>query len=183
LHIATFGNLCVRYDLETAFAREWQQKLRGACLAIAVADAWRDRQLELLHSKRYRCEFRDIDPATGAFIPLAKGGRPRKGELPRSIVSNALEGANFFRNLYSLATKKDIDHVTFGRWVEGSEAVPSLTAEQLEPWLSRIGAELIIWQHHGKGAQRVGRAGELLKRIHIGIREGHAYRIDIKGPW
>jgi hypothetical protein len=47
---------------------------------------------------------------------------------------------------------------------------------------------VVVWEHHGRGAIRIGPAvadkTQLRPRIlHIGVREGHVYRLMIDGPW
>ncbi|CAM9635645.1 unnamed protein product, partial [Pylaiella littoralis] len=46
LNIATFGHRVVRYTPMTMFGKTWQEKLPGACLAVLVADTWRDSQVD-----------------------------------------------------------------------------------------------------------------------------------------
>lgn len=61
----------------------------GACLAVLVADTWRDSQVDLLTRERKRFGFRDVDP-TGVFTISCGGGRPKKGAPVQN--KNALDG-------------------------------------------------------------------------------------------
>ncbi|CAN0585943.1 unnamed protein product, partial [Ectocarpus sp. 12 AP-2014] len=64
LNIASFGHRLVRYDPLTEFGVIWKERLPGACLAVLVADSWRDCQVGLLARDRRRFGFRDVDPLT-----------------------------------------------------------------------------------------------------------------------
>lgn len=97
LSIASFGHRIVRYHPVTEFAAAWQEQLPGCCLAILVADAWRESQLTLLARERRRFGFRDVDQS-GAFAKSGGDGRPKIGATPTR--SNALDGGTYFRNLY-----------------------------------------------------------------------------------
>ena len=45
LNIASFGHRLVQYTPMTTFGKIWQEQLPGACLAVLIADAWRDSQV------------------------------------------------------------------------------------------------------------------------------------------
>ncbi|CAM9563729.1 unnamed protein product, partial [Pylaiella littoralis] len=69
-------------------------------VAVLVTDSWRDSHVDLLKEpKRRRCGFRDVDP-TSEFMISSRGGRPKKGAPVQN--KNALDGGNYFRNLYSV---------------------------------------------------------------------------------
>jgi hypothetical protein len=58
----------------------------------------------------------------------------------------------------------------------------------MSDWLKATGAQVVVWEHHGRGATRIGPAvadkTQLRPRIlYIGVREGHIYRLMIDGPW
>jgi hypothetical protein len=84
LSIASFGNLPVRYEPATDFGKEWKAKLpAGASLVILIADAWRDKHVELFNrpGRRQRFGFRDMDEDTGTLLPLpTRGKRCATGE-------------------------------------------------------------------------------------------------------
>eukprot|EP00903_Cladosiphon_okamuranus_P015607 g14411.t1 len=64
LNIACFGHRLVWYDPLTEFGFTWKERLPRACLAVLVADSWRDSQIDLLKRDRRRFGFRDVDPLT-----------------------------------------------------------------------------------------------------------------------
>lgn len=190
LQHASFGTHVVQHSFETQFAQEWAEKLTSprAWLPLLIADVWRDSQLELLqqpkHPKRYG--FRDVDPATQQFIALLGRGRPSATTAP--ALMNALEGSNYFRNIYSLLLQEDVSHGTFQQWLDGTEQLPLVTVDQLKPWLKLTGAQITVWEHRGKGAWRMGAAEpnktQLRPRaLHLGVREGCGYRLLLDGPW
>ena len=113
LTIASFGDLPVRYAPVTYFAKEWEGKLpAGANLAIIFADTWRSHQMQLFDKpgQRQRFGFRDVDEKSKRLLPLATRGRPSaRAHAP----ANALEGSNYFRNLYSILLKEHISHKMF----------------------------------------------------------------------
>ncbi|CAN0348840.1 unnamed protein product, partial [Ectocarpus sp. 4 AP-2014] len=63
-------------------------------------------QIDLLKRDRRRFGFRDVDPLTGAFMDSRVGGRPKKGV--KRAPPNALDGGNYFRNLYSIMLERDV---------------------------------------------------------------------------
>ncbi|CAB1108186.1 unnamed protein product [Ectocarpus sp. CCAP 1310/34] len=167
LNIATFGHRVVRYAPITAFGKKWQEQLPGACLAVLVADAWRDSQVDLLKAReRRRFGFRDVDP-TGAFMISSRGGRPKKGAPVQN--KNALDGGNYFRNLYSILLERDIGEVEFDKW-----------------WPYMTKASVVVWSHRGTGANILGPSdGKTNLRpptVHVGVREGHVYRLVLERP-
>ncbi|CAB1096640.1 unnamed protein product [Ectocarpus sp. CCAP 1310/34] len=167
LNIATFGHRVVRYAPITAFGKKWQEQLPGACLAVLVADAWRDSQVDLLKAReRRRFGFRDGAPVQN---------------------KNALDGGNYFRNLYSILLERDIGEVEFDKWVSGDTEPPALTLLHLEKWLHMTKASVVVWSHRGTGANILGPPdGKTNLRpptVHVGVREGHVYRLVLEGPW
>ncbi|CAB1113402.1 unnamed protein product [Ectocarpus sp. CCAP 1310/34] len=186
LNIATFGHRVVRYAPITAFGKKWQKQLPGACLAVLVADVWRDSQVYLLKKtkERRRFGFRDVDP-TGAFMISSRGGRPKKGAPVHN--KNALDGGNYFRNLYSILLERDIGEVEFDTWVSGDAEPPALTLLHLEKWLHMTNASVVVWSHRGTGANILGPSDGKTNlqppTLHVGVREGHVYRLVLEGPW
>ncbi|CAM9189604.1 unnamed protein product [Pylaiella littoralis] len=186
LNIATFGHRVVRYAPITAFGKKWQKQLPGACLAVLVADVWRDSQVYLLKKtkERRRFGFRDVDP-TGAFMISSRGGRPKKGAPVQH--KNALDGGNYFRNLYSILLERDIGEVEFNTWVSGDAEPPALTLLHLEKWLHMTNASVVVWSHRGTGANILGPSDGKTNlqppTLHVGVREGHVYRLVLEGPW
>ncbi|KAG5185655.1 hypothetical protein JKP88DRAFT_311408 [Tribonema minus] len=173
LSVASFGQLRPQYEPVTVFAKRWKALLPGSCLAILIADAWRTRQLQLFlrRSHCHRFGFRD--------------------ELRGQVSArNALAGENYFRNLYSLLLGTDISHETFQRWLSRAEAPPALSVQQMTHWLSLTQAQVVLWEHRGNGACVFGAAADAANKsllrpraLHIGVREGHAYRLLVDGPW
>ena len=101
---------------------------------------------------------------------------------------NALDGANYFRNLYTLMLGKDVTHERFQQWLAGTRMPPAVSVDQLHPWLKAAGAQIVLWEHHGQGARVIGAAtvddGQLRPRVlHLGQREGSYYQLLIDGPW
>lgn len=90
LSIASFRHRFVRYEPLTAFGMSWQERFPGACLAILLADTWRDCQVDVLTRARRRFGFRDVDPVTGSFLTSTGGGRPKEGVT--RVTPNALDG-------------------------------------------------------------------------------------------
>ncbi|CAM9948387.1 unnamed protein product [Ectocarpus sp. 6 AP-2014] len=186
LNIATFGHRVVRYAPITAFGKKWQKQLPGACLAVLVADVWRDSQVYLLKNpdERRRFGFRDVDP-TGAFMISPRGGRPKKGAPVHN--KNALDGGNYFRNLYSILLERDIGEVEFDTWVSGDAEPPALTLLHIENWLHMTNASVVVWSHRGTGANILGPSDGKTNlqppTLHVGVREGHVYRLVLEGPW
>ncbi|CAM9171524.1 unnamed protein product [Sphacelaria rigidula] len=130
LNIASFGNRVVRYKHLTTFGMTWKKRLPGACLAVLVADAWRDNQVDLLRRDRRRFGFRDVDPRTGPFMISTGGGRRREGAT--KPLRNALDGGNYFRNLYSVLLGRDVGSEEFDMWLAGVSEPPALTLRDLE---------------------------------------------------
>ncbi|KAG5189672.1 hypothetical protein JKP88DRAFT_301020, partial [Tribonema minus] len=191
LSVASFGQLRPQYEPVTAFAKKWKALLPESCLAILIADAWRTRQLQLFlrRSHCHRFGFRDVDPETHEFIPSAPPGRPA-GSARAVSARNALDGENYFRNLYSLLLGTDVSRQTFQRWLRRAEAPPALSVQQMTNWLSLTQAQVVLWEHRGNGACVFGAAADIANKsflrpraLHIGVREGHAYRLLIDGPW
>ncbi|CAN0325164.1 unnamed protein product, partial [Ectocarpus sp. 6 AP-2014] len=186
LNIATFGHRVVRYAPITAFGKKWQKQLPGACLAVLVADVWRDSQVYLLKNpdERRRFGFRDVDP-TGAFMISPCGGRPKKGAPVHN--KNALDGGNYFRNLYSILLERDIGEVEFDTWVSGDAEPPALTLLHIEKWLHMTNASVVVWSHRGTGANILGPSDGKTNlqppTLHVRVREGHVYRLVLEGPW
>lgn len=168
----------------TEFAIAWQEQLPGCCLAILVADAWRKSQLILLARERGMLGFRDADQS-GAFTKSGGGGRPKIGATPLRL--NALDGGNYFRNLYSLLLDRDIGRIEFGAWLACTEEPPALTLQHLEKWLDRTKASVAVWSHRVTGACVLGPADNKTSlrppTVHVGVREGHVYRLVLDGPW
>eukprot|EP00953_Heterococcus_sp_UTEX-ZZ885_P007851 4717-Heterococcus_DN1.PRE.1 len=191
LSIASFGPHLTRHEPETEFAKEWADKLPmpRAWLPVLIADVWRDAQCSLYHKADHckRLGFRDADPVTHKLTPLPGRGRRRKTATgARSL--NALDGANYFRNLYSLMLGKDVTHERFQEWLAGTKVPPAVSVEQLHPWLKAAGLQIVLWEHHGRGARVFGAASTdkavLRPRlIHVGQREGSYYQLLIDGPW
>ena len=107
LTVASFGPHLVRHEPVTAFAKEWAQKLPlpRAWLPVLIADVWRDQQVALFGRQAKHCKrlgFRDVDPVTHALLPLPGRGRPSRQAAAAAPPLNALDGANYMRNLYSL---------------------------------------------------------------------------------
>ncbi|CAN0441630.1 unnamed protein product, partial [Pylaiella littoralis] len=131
-----------------------------------------------------RFGFRDVDP-TGAFTILCGGGRPKKGVPVQK--KNALDGGNYFRNLYSILLERDIGEIEFGTWVSGDTKPPPLTLRHLHKWLNTTKANVVVWSHRGTGADVLVPPGEKTALrppiVHVGVREGHVYRLVLEGPW
>jgi hypothetical protein len=175
----------------TEFAKDWADKLSmpRAWLLVLIADVWRDCQVALFTRAAKHCkrlDFRDVDPVTHSLLPQpGRGRRPKKtGVVP----FNALDGANYFRNLYSLMLGKDISHDRFQQWLVGTKVPPPVCVDQLHTWLQAAGAQIVLWEHHGQGARIIGPAtatdGQLRPRVlHLGQREGSYYQLLIDGPW
>ena len=185
LNIACFGHRLVRYDPLTEFGTIWKERLPGACLAVLVADSWRDCQVGLLARDRRRFGFRDVDPLTGAFMDSRVGGRSKKGV--QRAPPNALDGGNYFRNLYSIMLERDVGSSEFSAWISGEKNIPSVTVRHLEKWLTTTKASVVVWSHRGSGAEVVGPEGQTTslrpRALHVGVREGHVYRLVLDGPW
>ena len=98
----------------TAFIITWQERLPRACLAVVVADAWRDSQVDML--TRLHGSEEDIIPRCKLlvrFCDLGWGWPAKKGA--RLQMKNALDGRNFFRRLYSiLLLERDVERTEFG---------------------------------------------------------------------
>lgn len=185
LNIASFGNRVVRYEPLTTFGTTWKKRLPGACLAVLVADTWRDCQVELLKRDRRRFGFRDVDPVTGSFTISIGGGRRREGAT--EPLRNALDGDNYFRNLYSVLLGRDVGSEEFDTWLAGVSEPPPLTLRNLEQWLSMTKANVVVWSHRGSGDNVLGPVDEKTNlrppALHVGVREGHVYRLEVDGPW
>jgi hypothetical protein len=191
LSIASFGPHLTRHEPVTEFAKDWADKLPmpRAWLLVLIADVWRDCQVALLTREAKMCKrlsFRDVHPVTHSLLPL-----PGRGRRPRNAIVapfNALDGAHYFRNLYSLMLGKDVSHDRFQQWLTGTTVPPSLTVDQLHPWLKASGAQIVLWEHHGQGAKVIGAAtatdGQFRPRVlHLGQREGSYYKLLIDCPW
>ena len=192
LTIASFGPHLTRHEPVTEFAKAWAQKLPmpQAWLPVLIADVWREQQVALLTREAKLCKrlgFRDVDPITNSLMPL-----PGRGRRPKNVAAaparNALDGANYFRNLYTLMLGKDVTHERFQRWLAGTRMPPMFNIDQLHPWLKAAGAQIVMWEHHGQGARIIGAAkvedGQLRPRVlHLGQREGSYYQLLIDGPW
>jgi hypothetical protein len=191
LSIASFGPHLTRHEPVTEFAKEWADKLPmpRAWLPVLIADVWRDQQGALFTRRASNCErigFRDVDPVTRRLLLL-----PGRGRRPKNAVkapSNALDGANYFRNLYTLMLGKDVSHERFQQWLAGTKLPPVVNADQLRPWLQAAGVQIVLWEHHGQGARIIGAAtadtAVLRPRVlHLGQREGSYYQLLIDGPW
>ncbi|CAB1116215.1 unnamed protein product [Ectocarpus sp. CCAP 1310/34] len=185
LNIASFGHRVVRYEPLTTFCMTWKKRLPGACLAVLVADAWRDCQLDLLIRERRRFGFRDVDPITGSFMNSTGGGRRREGAT--TPLRNALDGGNYFRNLFSVLLDRDVGSEEFDTWLSGVSEPPALTLRDLEKWLNKTRANVVVWSHRGSGDHVLGpidKKTDLRPRaLHVGVREGHVYRLELDGPW
>ena len=185
LNIASFGHRLVRYEPLTAFGITWKERLPGACLAVLVADAWRDCQIDLLtRERRRRFGLRDADPTTGAFIVSAGGGRRKEGVT--RVTPNALDGGNYFRNLFSILLERDVGPAEFDAWLSGVQDTPALKLKHLEKWLNMTQASVAVWSHRGSGAEILGPLNKKTSlrppTLHVGVREGYVYRLALEGP-
>ncbi|CAM9601814.1 unnamed protein product, partial [Ectocarpus sp. 6 AP-2014] len=133
----------------TEFGVIWKERLPGACLAVLVADSWRDCQVGLLARDRRRFGFRDVDPLTGAFMDSRAGGRSKKGV--KRAPPNAMDGGNYFRNLYSIMLERDVGSTEFSAWLSGEECVPAVTVRHLDKWLKTTKASVVVWSHRARG--------------------------------
>ncbi|KAG5182759.1 hypothetical protein JKP88DRAFT_245375 [Tribonema minus] len=194
LAIASFGPHLVRHEPATEFAKLWAQKLPipQAHIAIIIADVWRDQQLVLFHRRANHCErlkFRDVDPVSNQLLPLPGQGRRKKSAESSSPLLNALDGGNYFRNVYSILLGCDISHDTFQRWLTRAATPPAITLNHLKSWVNATGTEIVVWEHHGRGLRHIqGQVNRTHSRLttaclHLGAREGSAYRLLIEGRW
>jgi hypothetical protein len=191
LSIASFGPHLTRHEPATEFGKDWAAKLPmpRAWLLVLIADVWRDCQKALLTREAKMCKrlgFRDVHPVTHSLLSLPGRGRRRRNAIAAPF--NALDGANYFRNLYSLILGKDVSHDRFQQWLAGTRLPPAVCVDQLDPWLQAAGAQIVVWEHHGQGARVIGPAtpndGQLRPRVlHLGQREGSYYQLLIDGPW
>ncbi|KAG5179802.1 hypothetical protein JKP88DRAFT_325850 [Tribonema minus] len=194
LAIASFGPHLVRHEPATEFAKLWAQRLPmpQAHIAIIIADVWRDQQLVLFHRRANHCErlkFRDVHPVSNQLLPLPGQGRRKKSADSSAPLLNALDGENYFRNLYSILLGYDISHETFQRWLSRAATPPAVTLNHLKSWVNATGTEIVVWEHHGRGLRHIqGQVNRTHSRLttaclHLGAREGSAYRLLIEGPW
>eukprot|EP00953_Heterococcus_sp_UTEX-ZZ885_P007902 4743-Heterococcus_DN1.PRE.1 len=191
LSIASFGPHLTRHKPVTEFATEWFEKLPmpQAWLLVLIADVWRDVQVSLYQKPDHctRLGFRDVDPVTQSLIPLPGRGRRQK-VATEAVPLNALDGANYFRNLYALMLGKNTSHNRFQQWLAGSKEPPAVSVNQLHSWLKAAGLQIVLWEHHGRRARVIGAANAdkavLRPRVlHLGQREGSYYQLLIDGPW
>ncbi|CAB1102471.1 unnamed protein product [Ectocarpus sp. CCAP 1310/34] len=185
LNIASFGHRVVRYEPLTTFGMTWKKRLPGACLAVLVADAWRDCQLDLLIRERRRFGFRDVNPITGSFINSTGGGRQKGGAT--TPLRNASDGGNYFQNLFPVLLGRDVGSEEFGMWLAGVSEPPARKLRDLEKWLIKTKANVVVWSYRGSGDHVLGpidKKTDLRPRgLHVGVREGDVYRLELDGPW
>ncbi|CAB1116431.1 unnamed protein product [Ectocarpus sp. CCAP 1310/34] len=100
---------------------------------------------------------------------------------------NALDGGNYFRNLFSVLFGRDVGSEEFDMWLAGVSEPPALTLRDLEKWLIKTKANVVVWSHRGSGDHVLGpidKKTDLRPRgLHVGVREGHVYRLELDGPW
>jgi hypothetical protein len=128
LSIASFGPHLTRHEPVSEFAMEWADKLPmpRAWLLVLISDVWRDCQVALSTRQANHCVrlgFRDVDPVTHKLLPLP--GRGRRPKNAAAVPFSALDGANYFRNLYTLMLGKDVSHERFQRWLAGTRMPPA----------------------------------------------------------
>ncbi|CAB1113970.1 unnamed protein product [Ectocarpus sp. CCAP 1310/34] len=168
LNIACFGHRLVRHDPVTEFGVTWTERSPGAYLAVLVADSWRDCQIDLLERDQRRFAF---DLLSGV----------------KRAAPNALDGGNYFCNLYSKILERDVGLTEFSAWLLGEECTPAVTVRHLEKWLKTTKASVVVWSHRGSGAEVRGPKDQPTslrpRALHVGVREGHVYRLVLDGPW
>lgn len=76
------------------------------------------------------------------------GGGPKKN-LTRAA-PNALDGGNYFRNLYWILFERNIGSVEFSAQLSGEKRTPAVTVRHLEKWLKTTQkASGIVWPCRG----------------------------------
>ncbi|CAB1101988.1 unnamed protein product [Ectocarpus sp. CCAP 1310/34] len=109
-----------------------------------------------------------------------------KGEGATEPLRNALDGGYYFRNLYSVLLGRDVGSEEFDTWLAGVNEPPPLTLRNLEQWLSMTKANVVVWSHRGSGDNVLGPVDEKTNlrppALHVGVREGHVYRLEVDGP-
>ncbi|CAB1121518.1 unnamed protein product [Ectocarpus sp. CCAP 1310/34] len=159
LNIASFGHRLVRHDPLTDFGITWKERDPGACLAVLVADSWRDCQVDLLARDRRIFGFRDVDPLTG----------------------------NYSRNLYSIMLERDVGPGELSAWLSGEKRIPAVAVRHLEEWRKTTKAPVVVWSRASNGADVLGSKDQLTslrpRALHVGVREGPVYRLVLDGPW
>lgn len=100
---------------------------------------------------------------------------------------NGLDGGNYFQNLYSVHLGRDVGSEEFDMWLVGVSEPPALTLRDLEQWLYMTRAKVVVWSHRGSGDYVLGPVDEKTNlrppAFHVGVREGHVYRLELDGPW
>ncbi|CAB1098196.1 unnamed protein product [Ectocarpus sp. CCAP 1310/34] len=110
--------------------------------------------------------FRDVDPLTGTFMDSRAGGRSKK-DVERAP-PNALDGGNYFANLYSIMLERDVGSIEFSSWL-------------------CFRARNVYRPLLGSGAEVVGAKDQTTslrpRALHVGVCEGHVCRLVLDGPW
>ncbi|CAN0321470.1 unnamed protein product, partial [Ectocarpus fasciculatus] len=162
------------------------------------AEAWRTAFVDVEGGGLGQLVVSAADESWRVILCWASAGRRIEVDtgIPISLVSlqgapvhnkNALDGGNYFRNLYSILLERDIGEVEFDTWVSGDAEPPALTLLHLEKWLHMTNASVVVWSHRGTGANILGPSDGKTNlqppTLHVGVREGHVYRLVLEGPW
>ncbi|CBJ32194.1 conserved unknown protein [Ectocarpus siliculosus] len=148
---------------------------QGQLVVSAADDTWRVILCWASAGRRI-----EVDPRGIPFSLVDLQGSPVQNK-------NALDGGNYFRNLYSILLERDIGEEEFDTWVSGDTKPPPLTLRHLHKWLNTNKANVVVWSHRGTGADVAGPSDEKTNlrppTLHVGVREGHVYRLVLVGPW
>ncbi|CAN0341091.1 unnamed protein product [Ectocarpus sp. 6 AP-2014] len=148
---------------------------QGQLVVSAADDTWRVILCWASAGRRI-----EVDPRGIPFSLVELQGSPVQNK-------NALDGGNYFRNLYSILLERDIGEEEFDTWVSGDTKPPPLTLRHLHKWLNTTKANVVVWSHRGTGADVAGPSDEKTNlrppTLHVGVREGHVYRLVLVGPW
>ncbi|CAM9623129.1 unnamed protein product, partial [Hapterophycus canaliculatus] len=163
------------------------------------ADAWKTAFIDVEGGGRGQLVVSAADDTWRAILCWGSTGRRVEIDhegIPTSLsnlqgatepLRNALDGDNYFRNLYSVLLGRDVGSEEFDTWLAGVSEPPPLTLQNLEQWLSMTKANVVVWSHRGSGDNALGPVDEKTNlrppALHVGVREGHVYRLEVDGPW